>query len=367
MPIDPPIKDAPRFPVSAAVALSSIALSILWWTGQNFDALVATRDTALKEPWTLFSSTLLHVNFIHLLFNLSWWWPFACRIEYAWGRWKLIGITVLIAAVSGAAQVAFSSPGVGLSGVVYGLFAMFAVAQGTHPAFYGLVTKRTIYIFAGWFVLCVVLTVANILPIANIAHGVGAAAGWLLGRAIVAAPRARKLWIAALAALCVTTGASLAVNIPWANNNPTGPSRVAKQAEVAFDKGEFAEAARYYEQAHRESPDEVFITVNLGITYQRLGRHDEALPLYMQAAGQEERARRELSPVIAAILTNQAYEAIVENDLITAHERVTDALQWSPGDKTAIKMLDQVKDALSLPAPAPSPDVEASPAPPAAP
>lgn len=355
MPIDPPIKDAPRFPVSAAVALSSIALSILWWTGQNFDALVATRETALKEPWTLFSSTLLHVNFIHLLFNLSWWWPFACRIEYVWGRWKLIGITLLLAAVSGAAQVAFSAPGVGLSGVVYGLFAMFAVAQGTHPAFYGLVTKRTIYIFAGWFVLCVVLTVANILPIGNFAHGVGAAAGWLLGRCIVAAPRLRNLWIAALAGLCAITGAALAVNIPWLPSGPVAAGDATQRAEAAYRKGRFEEAAREFEQARLESPDEVFITINLGITYQRLGRHDEALPLYIQAAGQEAKARRDLTPTITAILTNQAYDASVNGDFVTAHEKVVEALQWSPNDKSATKMLAQIRNALSHSAPAEAP------------
>ncbi len=354
MPIDPPVKHAARFPASATVALSAIILSLFWWSGRDFDALVATRENVLHEPWTLFSSTLLHVNFIHLLFNLSWWWPFACRIEYAWGRWKLIGITLLLAAVSGAAQVAFSAPGVGLSGVVYGLFAMFAVAQGTHPAFYGLITKRTIYIFIGWFVLCVALTVANIIPIGNYAHGFGAAAGWLLGRAIVAAPRARKLWITALAALCAATGLSLTVNFPWQSSSPNLPGRAAQRAEAAFDRGDFEEAARYYEQAHRDSPDDVAFTVNLGITYQRLGKNNDALPLYMQAAGQEERARRELSPVITAILTNQAYSETLSGDFIAAHEKIVEALQWSPSDKAALRMLAEIRNVLSLPAPPPS-------------
>jgi GlpG protein len=348
--IDPPLREARRFPVTLLVAVSSIVLSLLFWSTRDVDALVATRANAAREPWALLSSTLLHLDAIHLLFNLSWWWPFAARLEYAWGKWRLIGVTVLLAAVSGAAQVALSRPGVGLSGVIYGLFAMLAVAQRTHPALNGLVTRRTVQLMGGWFVVCVVLSIAGVWRVGNVAHGAGAVIGWLLGKCIVTEPRARKAWIGAIAGVCVLCGAALAAGVPWVK--PVGvTSRNAHLGMAAMDSKDWAEAARLLELAHKESPADTVVMINLGIAYQELHRDDEAVALYREAVRLDPSLRANVAPSIAAQIARNAEAAAEDGDLVAAHELITEALEWAPDDPRSRATLAAVRKALSVEAP----------------
>lgn len=72
--------------------------------------------------WRLLTPALLHFSFLHIAFNLIWWWEFGGLIERAQSRWRLLALSLVIAVVSNAVQFLTYGPQFGgLSAVVYGL------------------------------------------------------------------------------------------------------------------------------------------------------------------------------------------------------------------------------------------------------
>ena len=68
--------------------------------------------------------------------------------------------------------------------------------------------QGTVQVFIGWFFLCIALTYANVMLVANIAHGAGFLFGMLYGSALFAT-RERRRWIAA--SLVATTAVLLSL------------------------------------------------------------------------------------------------------------------------------------------------------------
>ena len=108
-----------------------------------------------------------------------------------------MGIVLLFAAGSSAADYAVSFGGIGLSGVIYGLFGLLWVLSRYNPD-RGAVDPNTDVVFTAWFFLCIVLTYTGSMNVANVAHGAGTAwaAPWSMA---IARRRQRLLWGAALA------------------------------------------------------------------------------------------------------------------------------------------------------------------------
>ena len=282
MPMQPPLRDATRYPVASLIALASIAVSIWWWAGHGIDHLVPRTGWLVREPWTLLTSIFPHVNVLHLFFNLSWWWMLGARVEMAFGGVRTLGIVAVLAVVGGAAEFAFGSTGVGLSGVVYGVCALVWSAQRGVTALRGVVGQRTINLFAAWFVLCIVLTVTKVMPIANFAHAAGALAGWMLGRAI-AAEGSRARWVGALAGVLVLVGVGATVGRPYVNIRML-LMRDSYMGYRALEEHRYAEAARYLEAAIKRRPGHADEMANLGSAYMGLGRYADALGMFTRAS-----------------------------------------------------------------------------------
>lgn len=65
-------------------------------------------------------------------------------------------------------------------------------------------------LLVAWFFICIVITWAGIISVANIAHGAGWFFGWLYGMAVFQ-QRDRKKWIAAAVILTVIVFATLVI------------------------------------------------------------------------------------------------------------------------------------------------------------
>jgi GlpG protein len=141
--------------------------------------------------WGWVAPALEHVGPFHLLFNLFWLYELGPLLETSVAKSMLAGLatpaailpplitlalyTVVVIA-SNAAQYLSTGPNfLGLSGLIFGLVGFLAVA------FPRAMIPGTARFFAIWFVVCVGLTSLNVLPVANAAHGVGAATGAFLG------------------------------------------------------------------------------------------------------------------------------------------------------------------------------------------
>ena len=129
------------------------------------------------ELWRLVTCMFPHGGVLHLLFNVYWLWVFGTLIEEVYGHAKTLALIILFAFGSGPLEFAFTVGGIGLSGVVYGLFGLLWVVSRHDDRFHEAVDERTIQLFIIWFFVCIATTWFGIFPVANVAHGAGLVLG----------------------------------------------------------------------------------------------------------------------------------------------------------------------------------------------
>lgn len=268
--------------------VASAVLTVRMHTGYDLDVLMVRHDRVVHEPWRLLSSCLLHGNALHLLFNLFWTWRLGQVLEPILGLVPMAGACLLIGAASSAAQYALSAPGIGLSGILYGIFGMLWAMNRYAPSYRGVMDDRTAQMMAVWFFICIGLTWTGTLPIANVAHGVGALMGGLLG--LMFAMKASLRWTGGVgsAVLLAVIGVLASVGRPHVNWSETIAFEQASDGYEAILDKDYARARELLEAAVERRPNFAGAWHNLAYVYHRLGRYDEA-----RAAGQEaERLRR---------------------------------------------------------------------------
>jgi GlpG protein len=244
------------------------------------------------QVWRLVTSALPHGGFLHLAFNLYWLWVFGTALEEAFGPLRTAAVFLLLAAGSQAAEFAFLHGGVGLSGVGYGLFGLLWVLAHNDERFWDVVDSQTALVFVAWFFVCILLTVTQVMPVGNVAHGVGAVLGYLLGCAVVADGRQR------LAYAGLTTGAvalsllAASVGRPYVNlagrggeSRPVAGQRLAYLGYRELEARRDEAAADYFRKALALDPSQASWWYNLGVAYTRLDREEEALDAFEHALG----------------------------------------------------------------------------------
>src|SRR5262249_2296939 len=159
-----------QYPVIAGIAILSAGVTVAWWAKADVSPLFENAMIRHGEPWRLVTSIFPHVDILHLVFNVYWFWVFGTLVEEVFGHIKTISLIGLFALASGAFDYALWEGGVGLSGVVYGLFGLLWILSARDERFRDAVDKRTVQLFVAWFFICIVLTATKILPVANVAH-----------------------------------------------------------------------------------------------------------------------------------------------------------------------------------------------------
>lgn len=160
-------------------------------------------DIRKGEVYRLFTPILLHGGFLHILFNLLWFWVLAGPIEERVGIGRLFLMMGAIALISNTAQYLMSGPFfLGISGVVAGLAGFMWMRQKRAP-WEGYPMQRSTFLFLALYLIAMFgLSVFSFftqsftnLPltpnIANTAHLVGAGVGIFLGRLSFGARRIR--------------------------------------------------------------------------------------------------------------------------------------------------------------------------------
>lgn len=278
----PSLKDFPRYPVIAGTAVLAIGVTIAWWARVDISPLVANAEIRRGEVWRLLTSIFPHIDVLHLAFNVYWLWVFGALVEDVYGHAKTAALIVLFAVGSNAFDFALSHGGVGLSGVGYGLFGLLWILSKHDERFRGAVDERTVTLFIGWFVFCIVATIANVFNVANVAHGAGAILGILVGAAI-SIPQRR--WVAAVGGMAFVAlglwGATL------------GRPRVNLAAKQGYEEGKWGyealmtnrnkDAVRWLRDATVYQPQLPEYWFDLGIAYQRLGNRAAATAAYQKA------------------------------------------------------------------------------------
>lgn len=276
------------YPVTGGIGLMAIAVTFMTgvigeprrWAIERFEV----GPTAFRaEPWRLFTSVLPHLDVFHLAFNVYWLWVFGTLLEEVLGHARLLGLVALFAAGSMSAEFALSHGGVGLSGVGYGLFALLWVLSSRDRRFAGAIDARTAQIFALWFVVCIVATYTKVWAIANVAHGVGAVLGGLVGVAMSARARSRRV-LAAAGVLVVLAASYAGATVLRPRVNLSHDSSASFQLGYqAIQEGRFDDAIRNYRDAVATRGDDAKAWHNLGVACENAGRGDDAVVAYRRS------------------------------------------------------------------------------------
>lgn len=273
------------YPVAGGLGLLAIAVTVATGSGRWPIERFEVGPTAFRgEPWRLFTATLPHIGPIHLLFNVYWLWVFGTLLEEVLGHARLLALIALFAVGSMAAEYAIFGGGVGLSGVGYGLFGMLWVLSTRDRRFAGAVDARTVQSFALWFVFCIVSTYLKVFAVANVAHGVGALLGLLVGVTMSEGlPVARRLMAAAgVPAVVVASLLGATVLRPRVNLSHDG-HRSFQLGYAAIQEGRLDDAIRDYGDSLAMNPGNAGAWHNLGIAYDGAGRGVEAVAAHRRS------------------------------------------------------------------------------------
>src|SRR5712691_287592 len=180
----PKVTEFLKYPVIAGIALLATGVTVADWLKMDVTPLVENAMVRHGELWRLGTCIFPHVSALHLIFNVYWLWVFGTLLEEVYGHFKTVALILLFAVGSGAWEFAITVGGIGLSGVGYGLFGLLWILSRRDDRFRDAIDAKTVQLFVIWFFLCIVTTVTNVMPVANIAHGTGAVLGILTGLAI---------------------------------------------------------------------------------------------------------------------------------------------------------------------------------------
>lgn len=307
----PSLTKAPYYPVTSSVSLAAIAVTLMWWSGRPMDELFMNGLVWDKwQLWRALTCTLLHVNFFHLAFNLYWLWTFGTLVERVFGHLRCAAIFLLLALGSSLAEFTFLSGGVGLSGVGYGLWGMLWVLEKQDHRFADAVDRQTSFMFVVWFFLCILLTVTGVMLVANIAHGVGASMGVLLGLAISGRSTVRWKSIAGLSAVLILGLIGSMIFWPWVNCSTSAETEVEQAGLEALDK-QPAHAVKVLEIAVRMPHAPARAWYNLGVAYERVGRSEDAVKAFEHAAempdadADMQKVARDMTSLTPQVITNR--------------------------------------------------------------
>ena len=281
----PPISSFPRYPVTAGTALLAIGLTVAWWGKVDMSAIVDNALITRGQVWRLLTSTLLHVNVIHLAFNICWLWIFGTKVEEEFGTIPALGIVALLGIGSSAAEFAILQGGVGLSGINYGLFALLWVLSRRKDRFADSMDGRTIQLMIVWFFICIATTLTGVLAVANIAHGMGAVLGAMLGWTITAPrgnPRTIRVTATALSAVALLLAA--VVLRPFINLWPHAGEEEASRGYQALEQKHFRQAIGWYRDATHLKPGDADNWYSLGYAYHQMKDYRRAAEAYQRAS-----------------------------------------------------------------------------------
>ena len=261
-----------RSPVVGLCVVLSLLATLASFAGFDSEALVVAEPVLAREPWRLLSATFLHGDVLHLAFNLYRTVVLGAPVERHLGSLRMLLLVLLLALGVEAAEYAVLNGGIGLSGVVYGLFGFAWMRRGEDEALRRVVEDRIVVLLLGWFVLCIALTVTGTYPVANVAHAAGLGLGVCIGRR----------WSVGATGLALAIALSVAAR-PWINLSDRRGDLFSHYAYLALEAERNEDGAAWARRAIELGADDAHTWYNLGLAHHRLAEYELALQAFERA------------------------------------------------------------------------------------
>lgn len=208
----------------------------------------------------LFTSFFIHLNLMHIAFNMYWIWKMGTVLETTIPLWKYVLFVVVATMVGSCCELFLSGQtGAGASGAAYALMGLLWGGRGFHDSWRKLATRENMQLFLVWGVLCIFLTVSKIMPIANGAHFGGLLFGLAVG-SLCFAPRRKPIWSAALVFLLGICVVSLTW-LPWTS------SWNWHKGMQSHRRRHYREAIAYYERGLRTGGERAGLLNNIALCW----------------------------------------------------------------------------------------------------
>ncbi len=266
----PPLTEITSVPVTGLLFIAAAAATVGSFSGGDMNRFIMDAHTFHGEPWRIFTSTLLHGDLFHLVFNLYWLWVFGTLLEKELGSLRTAAIYLYLALVSGLAEWTFLDSGIGLSGIGYGLFGILWMLGRIDPRFTQAVDKQTVVLFVSWFFFCILATITNLMAIGNIAHAAGAIAGLVCGMVFIKNITRRILASLGAALLLAMALVGSTIGRPALNFSSSAGQDSAWFGYQALDEEHNTQAIMWYKEALELNPQEPGWWYNLGVAYSRI-------------------------------------------------------------------------------------------------
>ena len=292
----PPIRVRPWSVTGVVVALTVVCSAATLLHYEPVWRLACDGRVRRGQLWLLVSCAWLHLGLLHVAFNLMWLAALGPLVEQKVGHARFALLYLALCLGSSGPAYATEGSGVGLSGVVYGLYAFALVASRRDADYRQVATPANTRVLGVWFVICVVTTYTGLFAVGNVAHGAGALVGAALGWA--ATRRRGTLDTAVAAGLLSFAGVAASLwlrpTVAWDADAYRDEWQLAGDA---WEAGDFAAAARWDRDALRMlgrsrrwrrdgDPDNDWakLQYNLSLAERRLGHEAAARAALRRAA-----------------------------------------------------------------------------------
>jgi membrane associated rhomboid family serine protease len=134
------------------------------------------------ELYRLLSVTLVHANYLHLIFNMYALWYAGQLVERMYGAWLFVAFYVVCGIAGSIGTLIFGDAiwGVGASGAIFGLFGVILVATRFHHTVLDARSRSISSQIGMLIVLNLVIGFSGVMNVDNFAHVGGLLAGmWL--------------------------------------------------------------------------------------------------------------------------------------------------------------------------------------------
>ncbi len=160
------------------MAIHALFISEQFAGHRNFATMLP--EVRHGQIWRLFTPAIIHLGWLHILFNMLWLRDLGSMIEGRQGTLQLALLVVVIAGLSDFGQYYVDPNPVfgGMSGVVYGLLGYSWIRGKFDPGSGLFLHPSTVNMMLIWFVLCYTDLLG---PVANTCHAVGLVTGMAWG------------------------------------------------------------------------------------------------------------------------------------------------------------------------------------------